>query len=344
MMHVYESETELILSGAFIRHSFPGLASTPRKASLAAMTDSLEIKYAGLKDEGIRAFMIAGERFYPADAVDFTLTRQREFYDAYCANFRQPRPAGVIVEDFFVGSIPCRLYRPEAEKNYPVMLYLHGGGYVLGGLDSHDDVCAELSDRADVAVVGVQYRLAPDHPFPAALDDAWAVLGYLAQRYNRIVIGGDSAGGNLSAAIALKARDAGGPKISGQVLIYPGLGGDLASGSYITQANAPGLTTRDVLYYRDVYKGGGHKYAEPLRETNFNDLPPAFLVAAALDPLCDDCENYASKLRQADIPVEVRHEPLLVHAFLRARHMSEPAAASFSAIVGATRLFAHSPP
>jgi acetyl esterase len=343
MMHVYERETELILSVAFICHSFSGLASALRKASLAAMADPLEIKYAALKDEGIRAFMIAGERFYPADAVNFTLAQQREFYDTYCANFRKPRPAGIIAEDFFVGSVPCRHYRPKAEKNYPVMLYLHGGGYMLGGLDSHDDVCAEISDQADVAVVGVQYRLAPEHPFPAALDDAWAVLQYLSQNHARIVVGGDSAGGNLSAALALKARDEGGPKISGQVLIYPGLGGDPASGSYITQANAPGLTTKDVLYYRDVYKGGSHKYAEPLRETNFKNLPPAFMVAAELDPLCDDCKNYAAKLRQANVSVQVRHEPLLVHAFLRARHMSEPARASFSAIGDAARRFAYSP-
>ena len=307
------------------------------------MTDPLEIKYAGLKDPGIREFMIAGERFYPANAVNFTMAEQRQFYDRYCANFRKPRPRNIIAEDFFVGAIPCRRYRPKAEKNYPVMLYLHGGGYVLGGLDSHDDVCAEISDRANVAVVGVQYRLAPENPFPAALDDAWAVLQYLSQNYDRIVIGGDSAGGNLSAAITLKARDEGGPKISGQVLIYPGLGGDLTSGSYISQANEPGLTTKDVLYYRDVYKGGGHKYAEPLRETNFKDLPPAFMVAAELDPSCDDCKNYAAKLRQADVSVQVRHEPLLVHAFLRARHMSESAAASFSAIVNAIHQFAYSP-
>lgn len=307
------------------------------------MIDPLEIKYAGLQDPGMRAFMIAGERFYPANAVNFTMPEQRQFYDRYCANFRKPRPKGMSATDFFVTSIPCRLYQPRQETTYPVMLYLHGGGYVLGGLESHDDVCAEISARANIAVVGVEYRLAPEHPFPAAFDDAWAVLQYLAIRYDGIVIGGDSAGGNLAAAIALKARDEGGPKISGQVLIYPGLGGDLTSGSYITHADAPGLTTKDVIYYRDIYRGFGHKFAEPLRETHFKGVPPAFMVAAGLDPLCDDCENYAAKLRRSGIAVEVRHEPLLVHAFLRARHMSEPAGASFSAIVDAAHRFAYSP-
>lgn len=195
------------------------------------MTDPLELKYASLKDPGIRAFMIAGERFYPADAVNSTMAQQREFYDKYCAHFRRPRPADIDVSDFRVGDVACRLYKPEAGKTYPVMLYIHGGGYVLGSIDSHDDVCAEICDRAGIAVVGVSYRLAPEHPFP-----------------------------------------------------------------------------------------------------------PTFMVAAELDPLHDDCENYATKLRQAGVP---GHEPLLVHAFLRARHMSEPAAASFSAIVDAAHHLGH---
>ncbi len=305
------------------------------------MTDPLETKYAALKDPGIRSFMIAGERFYPADAVDFTMAQQREFYDKYCAHFRKPRPSGIRTNDFSVGAVPCRLYQPQADKAGSVMLYLHGGGYVLGGLESHDDVCAELADRAGMAVVGVGYRLAPEHPFPAAFDDAWAVLQYLSTRHDRLIVGGDSAGGNLAAAISLKARDEGGPEISGQVLIYPGLGGDVTAGSYVSQAKAPGLSTKDVLYYREIYQGGSSKFAEPLRETNFKDLPPAFMVAAGLDPLHDDCENFAAKLKSAGVAATVRHEPLLVHAFLRARHMSEPARESFSAIVDATRQFAY---
>ncbi len=285
--------------------------------------------------------MIAGERFYPANAVSLTMAEQRTFYDLYCAHFRKPRPENIAVKDFAVGPVLCRRYAPKLSKNLPAMLYLHGGGYVLGGLESHDDVCAEISDRADIAVVGVNYRLAPEHPFPAAFDDAWAVLQHLAGQFDKIIIGGDSAGGNLSAAVALKARDLGGPKIAGQVLIYPGLGGDVTKGSYVSQANAPGLATKDVLYYCNIYKGGANKFAEPLRETNFAGLPPAFIVAAGLDPLCDDSENYAVRLRNANVPVKVRQEPLLVHAFLRARHMSEPARQSFSAIVRAARQLAH---
>jgi acetyl esterase len=127
----------------------------------------------------------------------------------------------------------------------------------------------------------------------------------------------------------------------GQVLIYPGLGGDMSRGSYVSQAKAPGLATSDVQYYRDIYKGGSSKFAEPLRETDFRGLPPAFMVAAGLDPLHDDCEDYAARLRAAGVAALVRHEPLLVHAFIRARHMSEPARDSFRAIIEAVFALAY---
>jgi len=303
--------------------------------------DEIERKYALVEDPGIRAFLIAGERFYPPDAVNFTMAEQRAFYDRYCAHFRKYRPAGVIAEDVSLGGVPCRHYRRQGTADAPVMLYLHGGGFVLGGLESHDDVCAEICDGAGVDVIAVAYRLAPEHPFPSAFDDCWTVLQQVAARHSRIIVGGDSAGGNLAAALALKARDAGGPRLQGQVLIYPGLGGDMTRGSYVSQANAPGLSTADVIFYRDTYKGGGHKYAEPLRETDYSGLPPAFLVAAALDPLHDDCDAYAARLRAAGIPAHVREEPLLVHAFIRARNMSAPARQSFDAITAACASLAH---
>lgn len=303
--------------------------------------DEIERKYALVEDPGIRAFLIAGERFYPPDAVNFTMAEQRAFYDRYCAHFRKDRPAGVIAEDVSLDGVPCRHYRRQGTADAPVLLYLHGGGFVLGGLESHDDVCAEICEGAGVDVIAVAYRLAPEHPFPAAFDDCWTVLQQVAARHSLIIVGGDSAGGNLAAALALKARDAGGPRLQGQVLIYPGLGGDMTRGSYVTQSNAPGLSTADVIFYRDTYKGGGHKYAEPLRETDYSGLPPAFLVAAALDPLHDDCDAYATRLRAAGIPAHVREEPLLVHAFIRARNMSAPARQSFDAITAACASLAH---
>jgi acetyl esterase len=291
-------------------------------------------KYAHLQDPGMREFLIAGENFYPADAVNFTLADQRAFYDKYCAHFRKPCPANITVTDFKVGDIPCRRYSSQTPS--AKLLYLHGGGFVVGGLESHDDICAELAVGANVEITAVQYRLAPEHPFPAAFNDCWQVLNYIGA----CIVAGDSAGGNLSAALCLKSRDTNGPKIKAQVLIYPGLGGDLSKGSYITQANAPNLTTADVIYYRDTYKGWPHKHAEPLRETDFTNLPPAFIVAAGIDPLHDDATEYAAKLIAAGGQATLRNEPLLIHAYLRARHMSQPAAASFEAIIAAIRKFA----
>ncbi len=298
--------------------------------------DAIEARYAHLEDEGIRAFMVAGERFYPPGAVNFSISEQRDFYNLYAGHFRKPRPLGSKTADFALGEISCRLYTPPNHSDTTV-LYLHGGGFILGGLESHDDICAELASASQCPVIAVAYRLAPEHPFPAALDDCFAVLKSID---GPVITAGDSAGGNLAAALCLKARDlAPDVQIKGQVLIYPGLGGDISKGSYITQANAPGLTTADVLYYRDVYKGG-NAYAEPLNAASHANLPPAFMIAAGLDPLHDDCADYAEKLKANGIQATVRSEPQLVHAFLRARHMSKPAAKSFAAIIAAIRGFA----
>jgi acetyl esterase len=221
---------------------------------------------------------------------------------------------------------------------------------VLGGLDSHDDICAELAERAGVAVVGVQYRLAPEHRFPAAFEDCRAVRDWIAAegaqqglRTHGLLLAGDSAGGSLAAALAIDARDRGGPQIGGQILIYPGLGGDMSKGSYLEHAEAPGLSTEDVRYYHTLYAPAAaqdNKLAHPLRETDYRGLAPTFLIAAEWDPLRDDCYAYAERLGSTGVPALVRHEPLLVHAFLRARHMSRPAAESFTAIVDGVRSLA----
>ena len=291
-------------------------------------------RYPTVKDEGIRRFLAEGERLYPADAVNFTMEQQRAFYNQFCAHFDYPHPAGITTYDFKVGDIPCRTYTPKAPK--AKLLYLHGGGYVVGGIASHDSICAEIAGLGQVEVTAVEYRLAPEHPFPAAFDDCWAVLNHIGP----CIVAGDSAGGNMTAALSLKSRDVNGPEITAQILIYPGLGGDMSRGSYISQADAPGLTTKDVIFYRNTYRGAPNKYAEPLRETNYADLPPAFMVAACLDPLHDDCSDYAAKLKAAGVGAEVRDEPLLIHAFLRARHMSQPAADSFASIIAAIKRFA----
>ena len=315
--------------------------------------------YPMLSDHGIRQFMIESDACYPPNAVDLSIAQQRQVYNKLCAHFRKPRPADITSTDLVVTGndvdIPIRIYAPNSESNLPVMLYLHGGGFVVGDLESHDDICAEIAHFVEVNVVAVDYRLAPEHPFPAPFDDCKTVLNKLPEigkehgfDATRLVIGGDSAGGNLAAALCLNARDNESlPNISGQILIYPELGGDTSKGSYITQSNAPGLSTKDIIYYREIYAGlpgsehRNNKLTSPLLETDYSNLPPAFLVAAHFDPLHDDCVSYAERLQSAGVAAQVRSEPLLVHSFLRARHMSNAAAASFKAITTAINSLAY---
>ncbi len=291
-------------------------------------------KYPQLKDPGIIAFLEEGEKLYPENASSFTLDEQRAFYNRFCKHFAGKRPDKVTVMDFKVGEVLCRRYTPQNPQG--TLLYLHGGGFVVGGLESHDSICADLADQAQIEVTAVEYSLSPENPFPKAFDECWEVL----QTLGPCVVAGDSAGGDLAAALSLKSRDLDHRQIKGQVLIYPGLGGDMSKGSYVSQAKAPRLSTQDVIYYSKTYGGIGNKLAQPLCETDFRDLPPAFLVACAHDPLHDDAYDYAAKLKDAGVEAHVREEPDLVHAFLRARNMSKPAAESFKAIVAAIKAFA----
>ncbi|WP_043624666.1 alpha/beta hydrolase [Ensifer sp. ZNC0028] len=282
-------------------------------------------------EPGILAFHRRCEDFYPADAVDAPIERQRKWYDALCAEFDAPSPKGLTREDTLVdGLIPIRHYTPATVSTETRIYYIHGGGFVVGSLDSHDAICAELSDFAHAELVSVDYRLAPEHVWPAAFDDCYAVLKELLSDGCPVVVAGDSAGGNLTAGIVLKARAEGLKGIVGQALIYPGLGGDLVSGSYEEMAEAPGLTTADVSYYRDILKApADNPFAAPLAETDLSGLPPSYITGAFFDPLRDDARLYAARLAAAGVNVTFREEPQMIHAWLRARHMSEGARDGF---------------
>ncbi|MGF6155882.1 acetyl esterase [Ensifer sp. KUDG1] len=282
-------------------------------------------------EPGILAFHRRCEDFYPADAVDAPIEQQRKWYDALCAEFDAPSPKGLTREDTLVnGLIPIRHYTPATVSTETRIYYIHGGGFVVGSLDSHDSICAELSDFAHAELVSVDYRLAPEHVWPAAFDDCYAVLKELLSDGCPVVVAGDSAGGNLTAGIVLKARAEGLKGIVGQALIYPGLGGDLVSGSYEEMAEAPGLTTADVSYYRDILKApADNPFAAPLAETDLSGLPPSYITGAFFDPLRDDARRYAARLAAAGVNVTFREEPQMIHAWLRARHMSEGARDGF---------------
>jgi acetyl esterase/lipase len=309
-------------------------------------------------DPEVLAYIARTNAFYPADAYTFSVAENRAWYDRYAAEMRQPFPEGVTAEDFDIPGVEpkrvirARRYRRAGTAPYPdtAVLYLHGGGFILGGLESHADACAGLCGATGLDVIAIAYRLAPEHLHPAQGDDAEAAFLHLAAGGRRIVVGGDSAGGNLTAALCLRRRNKGAPMPAGQFLIYAGLGGDRTRGSYIENANAPMLTAKEGTYYFSVRTGGldRDKVSDPdlmpLLAEDFSGLPPAFVVTADIDPLRDDGRLYVERLKAANVAATYRNEPQLVHGYLRARHVSQRAAASFTAICRAVeRLAAGSP-
>jgi acetyl esterase len=230
-----------------------------------------------------------------------------------------PGPAGLI---------PIRLYAPETASPLPVLAYFHGGGWVTGDLDTHESTCRGLANRAGCMVVAVDFRCAPEHRFPAALDDCWAMVEWLGQNGaelgadpSRIAVGGDSAGGNLAAAVALRARDRGGPALAAQLLIYPVIDFDLETGSYRARAIGFGLTRDSMKWYWEQYLGaagdGFSPEASPIRAAVHAGLPPALLITCELDPLRDEGTAYARKLAASGVRVEHLDEPGMIHGYFR---------------------------
>ncbi|MFO1122042.1 MAG: alpha/beta hydrolase [Hyphomicrobiales bacterium] len=305
-------------------------------------------------DQGMLAFYKELSKLSPPESASWPLPRQRESWDKVCAAFRAPRPERLMVEDLDVEGIHVRVYRPPGESPKPGVIYFHGGGWVLGSCETHDDMCAELADQADVVVVMVDYRLAPEHPHPAQLADSHAVLDWMRSAGRALgidpthIIGaGDSAGGQMTAGLAQSLRDRGLPQLRGMVLIYPVLGADTATPSYVRNAHAPCLTRDEMIYYLESFLGprGGPNWTDPLAvpnlATDLTALPPAYITVAAHDPLCDDGRIFRDKLAAAGIPVALREEPALAHSYMRARHVSAPAMAGFKAIAAAVRSLAH---
>jgi len=293
-------------------------------------------------EESILEFLDVCEGFYPPDAVEAPIEQQRQWYDALCARFDHALPQEMVYADGRVLRIPIRRYRPRTITTSTVLLYLHGGGFVVGSLESHHSICAEIADFAGAELVSIDYRLAPEYRWPAQSEDCFLVLKHLlSSAGSKVVIIGDSAGANLAAGLAIRALEEALPGIAGQVLVYPALGGDLQKGSYVEMADAPGLTTADVAHYRSVLQAPlRHPVAAPLHAVSVEGLAPAFITVARFDPLRDDGRAYAARLAEAGVEVWFREEPQMVHAWLRARHMSEGARAGFKAVCEAVRLFA----
>ena len=299
--------------------------------------------YSKLIDIETWTFIDRTNSFYPPDTIDYTIDQQRDVYNRMCREFFTGYPDGVSAETMTVSlpgrRIPVRRYRARRYDAHAVVIYYHGGGFVVGGLESHDDVCAEICHRTGYEVVSVDYRLAPEHRHPASFDDSLAAFEWVAEGYTiPILLCGDSAGGNLAAAVAHATRRHPRKPI-GQVLIYPGLGGDSSRGSYVTHAEAPMLTMRDLEFYQDIRAGGTDPSRDPsyapLADTDFTGLPPTVTISAECDPLSSDGEAYRDRILAAGGKAWWHEEAGLVHGYLRARHTVARARESFSRIVDA---------
>lgn len=292
--------------------------------------------YERLIDEETWAFIRKTGECYPEDAVELSIDEQRAVYNEMAREFRVARPDSVMTEDCQAIGVPVRIYTAGSPTR--TVLFCHGGGFVVGGLESHDDVCAEICAQTGYRVVSVDYRLAPEHQHPAMFDDARNALAWVIDTYKEgVVLMGDSAGANLCAALAHATRSDPelAPHIMGQVLIYGAFGGDVNAGSYIEHAQAPMLTRDEILFYMDI-RGSGRADRDPtyapLKDSDFSHLPPTVLISADCDPVRDDSRDYRDRVQAADGRAHWINEPGLVHGYLRARHSAGRARDSFERI------------
>lgn len=226
-----------------------------------------------------------------------------------------------------VDFIPARVYTPESETPLPVVVYYHGGGWVVGNLDAADVLCRQLANGVKCIVVSVDYRLAPEHKFPAAVEDAYAAAVWVAEHAvslgadpDRIAVGGDSAGGNLAIVVAMMARDKGASFIQFQLLVNPVTHFSFDTDSYRDNGEGFGLTAETMRWFWGHYlaneQDGLHPYASPILSADLSGLPPALILTAEFDPLRDEGEAYAEKLRAASVPVEMKRYEGMVHGFI----------------------------
>lgn len=224
------------------------------------------------------------------------------------------------------GDIPVRIYTPKGQGPFAALVYYHGGGWVIGDLDTVDVPCRLLTNIANCVVISVDYRMAPEHKFPAAADDSYAAAKWVVKNGpsiqvdpQRVAVGGDSAGGNLAAVVSLMARDKKEISLAYQMLIYPVTNHSYETASYSENADGYLLTQDSMVWFWNHYlrneEDGKNPYASPLQAADLSGLPPAFVVTAGFDPLRDEGEAYAKRLREAGVSVEATRYDEMIHGF-----------------------------
>jgi acetyl esterase/lipase len=280
-----------------------------------------------------------------------SVAQARAFHVEDAAALNGPAVPVAAVADRLVpgpaGELPVRVYTPEGSPPFPIVVFFHGGGWVVGTLDSFDPLCRALAAAVPAVVVSVDYRLAPEHPWPAAAEDAYAATLWASRNaaelggaQHRLAVAGESAGGNLAAVVALGARDRGGPAIAFQLLVYPPLDAAGDTASWREFAEGFFLTADGMRWYWDHYLGGADGRApdaSPLRAAFFGGLPPALVIEADHDVLRDEGEAYAARLAQAGVPATASRYPGMVHGFVRWRAVTGAADAALQEAAAALR-------
>ncbi len=282
--------------------------------------------------EGLLQMMAAQRQAVAAPAMwELPADVARAGADTGFQAFNAPMPAGVGISERTIpgpaGDIPLMVFTQEGAGPFPLLVYLHGGGWVIGSPATHQKLTAEMAAGAGVVVVSVHYRLAPEHPAPAALDDCvaairWAVANATSLNADgsRFAIGGDSAGGNLTAAACLRLRDEGGPQARLQLLLYGAFDHDFSRPAYARNGEGKILEMPAMVWFWDHYLSGGaddsHPYISPARG-NLTGLPPAHLIVGSFDPLLDDSIVYADRLKKAGVPAGLSIYEDMPHVFLQ---------------------------
>ena len=261
------------------------------------------------------------EQTTPEQARDVRASMRASF-SALAGNV--PEPAHV--EDRIADGVPVRVYWPQSVKPLPILVYYHGGGWVLGDIETYDANCRALAMASGCIVASVEYRLAPENPYPAPLDDCYAATKYIAENAHefgadpgRLAVGGDSAGGNLAAAVTLLARERGGPDIHFQLLIYPATDYSADTGSVLEFADGHFLTRAGMRWFWKQYavdaENGLKHFVSPINARDLSGLPPAFVITAECDVLRDQGEAYAQRLEDAGVPVRLKRYDGAIHGF-----------------------------